>query len=453
MTPAYPEARIRPFWIPIWLAPGVRPHHGWSFLGASFFSIGLMTFIAVSQPYVLSEYLKIPTSAQGTISGDLVFWTELITLALFIPAGILVDRVGRRSVYAVGLLLLGLTYALYPMATSVGDLYLDRVFYAMGVVTVAGALSTVLADYPQERSRGKLVAIVGFLGGLGIAMINPSFGALPAALTRAGWSGEQAGLVAHLAIAGLAAAVALLVALGLKGGTPVHKDDRPGVRELFVSGFAQARNPRILLAYGAAFIARGDQSVNATFLVLWGSTASIAAGMGNAEALKQGTLFFVTAQVAALLWAPIMGPMIDRLDRVTVLAICMGLSAIGNLALLLLVDPLGSDAIWFFVMLGIGQISVYLGAQSLIGQEAPTRERGSVIGAFNVSGAIGILVITVLGGRLFDHVDPRAPFVVVGVINLLLLLASVYVRLKAPSPILHPHSEDVKGVTPGAELP
>jgi MFS family permease len=138
---------------------------------------------------------------------------------------------------------------------------------------------------------------------------------------------------------------------------------------------------------------------------------------------------------------------------VTVLAICMGLSAIGNLALLLLVDPLGSGAIWFFVMLGIGQISVYLGAQSLIGQEAPTRERGSVIGAFNVSGAIGILVITVLGGRLFDHVDPRAPFVVVGVINLLLLVASVFVRLKAPSPILHPHAEDLTGVTPGAELP
>ncbi len=452
MTTAYPEARIRPFWIPIWLAPGVRPHHGWSFLGASFFSIALMTFIAVSQPYVLSEYLKVPIAQQGTISGDLAFWTELITLALFIPAGILVDRVGRRSVYAVGLLLLGLTYALYPMADSVGDLYWDRIVYAMGVVTVAGALSTVLADYPQERSRGKLVAIVGFLGGLGIAVVNPSFGALPSALTRAGWSGEQAGLVAHLAIAVLAAAVALLVALGLKGGTPVHKDDRPRVRQLFVSGFSHARNPRILLAYGAAFIARGDQSVNANFLVLWGSTASIAAGMGNAEALKQGIGFFVTAQVAALLWAPVMGPLIDRLDRVTVLALCMGLAAIGNFSLLLLDDPLGGNAIWFFVMLGIGQISVYLGAQSLIGQEAPTRERGSVIGAFNVSGAFGILLITVVGGRLFDHVDPRAPFVVVGVINLILLLASVAVRVKSPSPVLGLQGEEPPGATPRADL-
>jgi MFS family permease len=110
------------------------------------------------------------------------------------------------------------------------------------------------------------------------------------------------------------------------------------------------------------------------------------------------------------------------------------LAAIGNFSLLWLDDPLASHATLFFILIGIGQISVYLGAQSLIGQEAPTRERGSVIGAFNVSGAIGILLITTAGGRLFDHVDPRSPFIVVGVVNLLLLAGSVYVRIKAPSP-------------------
>jgi MFS family permease len=430
MTVEHPAYRIGP----IHLAPGILPRHGWSFLGAAFFSIGLVTFIAIGQTYVLTEHLKVPTAQQGSISGDLVFWTELITLALFIPAGILIDRIGRRSIYAIGLVLLGLTYALYPLAESVGDLYLYRILYACGVVTVAGALSTVLVDYPAERSRGKMVAIVGVLGGLGIVVTNQGLGALPQTLTKAGFSGDEAGLYTHLVIAGIALGVALLVALGLKGGTPVHKKDRPGVRALFISGFAQARNPRILLSYASAFIARGDQSVNATFLVLWGSTAGIAAGMGSAEAIKTGTLIFVTAQIAALLWAPVLGPLIDRMDRVSALALCMALAAIGNLALLFLDDPLGGNATYFFILLGIGQISVYLGGQSLIGQEAPKRERGSVIGAFNVSGAIGILLITSSGGRLFDHVDPRAPFIVVGVLNVLLFLASVYVRLKAPSP-------------------
>lgn len=420
---------------PLLLAPGILRRHAWSLLVAAFFSIGLVTFIAIGQTYVLNAHLKVPTAAQGSISGDLVFWTEIIALALFIPAGILIDRIGRRSVYAAGLLLLALTYALYPFATSVDDLYWYRILYACGIVAVAGGLSTVMVDYPAERSRGKLVAMLGVLSGLGIVFTNQGFGALPQVLTKAGWSGEQAGLIMHLAIAGLAVAVSLVVMLGLKGGTPVHQRDRPGVRELFVSGFARAaHNPRILLAYGAAFIARGDQSVNATFLVLWGTTAGIAAGMGNAEAIKTGTMIFVTAQIAALCWAPILGPLIDRMDRVSVLAVCMVLAAIGNFSLLLLDDPLGRHATVFFILIGIGQISVYLGAQSLIGQEAPTRERGSVIGAFNVSGAFGILLITTAGGRLFDHVDPRAPFIVVGVINLLLFAGSVLVRIKAPSP-------------------
>jgi MFS family permease len=78
---------------------------------------------------------------------------------------------------------------------------------------------------------------------------------------------------------------------------------------------------------------------------------------------------------------------------------------------------------------------VFLSAQSLIGQEAPADKRGSVLGAFNISGAVGILLITLGGGELFDAIDPRAPFVVVGSINVLLFFASLYVRLTAgPKP-------------------
>jgi len=417
---------------PIVLAPGVRPRHGWSFMAAAFLSIGLMTFIAVGQTYILNEHLKIPESEQGAISGDLVFWTEIVTLLFFLPAGILIDRISRRSIYAAGFVLLGATYVLYPMAESVGDLFLYRFVYGLGVVAVAGALSTVLVDYPIERCRGKLVAMVGVLSGLGIVITNQGFGALPGVLTGAGFSGVEAGDITHYTVAALCLAAAVLVGLGLKAGVPVRRSERPSVRELFISGFAQARNPRVALAYSAAFIARGDQSVNATFLILWGTLAGKAAGMESSEAVLNGTLIFVIAQISALLWAPVLGPILDRLDRATGLAICMVLAAIGNLSLLLLDDPLADIGILFFVLLGIGQISVFLAAQSLIGQEAPANKRGSVLGAFNISGAFGILLITSSGGRLFDAIDPRAPFVVVGAINVLLFFASLYVRLRTP---------------------
>ncbi|KAA6185848.1 MFS transporter [Thiohalocapsa marina] len=419
---------------PIHLAPDVLPRHTISFLIAAFLSIGLMTFVTIGQTYVLNEHLNIPESEQGSISGDLVFLTEIFTLLFFLPAGILIDRISRRSIYAIGFLMLGATYVLYPLADSVGDLYWYRFVYALGVVAVAGALSTVLVDYPAEQSRGKLVAAIGVCSGLGVVFINQGFGALPDALVGGGMDGDQAGLITHLVVAALCLVAAVLVMTGLKAGIPIKREERPTVRQLFFSGFAQARNPRIALAYSAAFIARGDQSVNATFLILWGTLAGKAAGMDTAEAVLNGTLIFVIAQVAALVWSPVMGPILDRLDRATGLALCMVLAAIGNLSLLLLDDPLADNGLIFYILLGIGQISVFLAAQSLIGQEAPANKRGSVIAAFNISGALGILLITSSGGRLFDAIDPRAPFVVVGSINILLFLASVYVRLKWTSP-------------------
>ncbi len=417
---------------PITFAPSITRTNAWTFLYAAFVSIGLLTFITVGQTYILNEHLRVPVAEQGRISGDLVFLTEIVALLLFVPAGVLIDRIGRRPVWVAGLLLLATTYILYPLAASTFELFLFRAIYAVGIVAVAGGLSTVLADYPAERSRGKLVAIVGLLNGLGIVFINQGFGMLPELFTEQGFGGTEAGLFTHLIVAGLAAVSALVIALGLKGGTPVARKDRPPLKELVLSGFAQARNPRILLAYAAAFVARGDQSINATFLVLWGTTAGIASGMASAQAVKHGTFIFVISQLAALVWAPILGPVIDRLNRVSALAFGMALGALGNLAVILLDDPLAGHGVLFFILLGIGQISVFLSAQSLIGQEAPLAKRGSVLGAFNISGAIGILLITTSGGRLFDAVDPRAPFIVVGSINLLLLIASLYVRVKAP---------------------
>lgn len=421
---------------PIVLTPGVSRLNGYTFLLSAFLSIGLMTFITAGQTYILNAHLGVPQSAQGTITGDLVLFTEVITLLLFMPAGILIDRISRRGVFAVGFLMLGATYALYPLAPGVEWLFAARVLYGIGVVAVAGALSTVLVDYPIERCRGKLVAMVGVLSGLGVVTMNQGFGSLPELLTLRGIGPVEAGLFTHLGVAGICVLGALAVRLGLQSGVPAHREEPPTVRTLFLSGFAQARNPRVLLAYGAAFIARGDQSVNAAFLILWGTLAGRAAGMTDAEAVMNGTLIFVIAQISALAWAPVMGPILDRMDRATGLAICMLLAAIGNLALLLLDDPYGDYRLIFFILQGIGQISVFLAAQSLIGQEAPSNQRGSVLSAFNISGALGILIITAVGGRLFDSVDPRAPFVVVGSINLLLFLASLYVRLRAPRPPL-----------------
>ncbi|KZK73985.1 MAG: MFS transporter [Pelodictyon luteolum] len=417
---------------PVILAPEVLPKNAWTFLYAAFVSIGLVTFVSIGQAYILNEHLHIPIDQQGTISGNLVFWTEVVALLFFVPAGVVMDRIGRKPVYIAGMLLLAISYSLYPYSTTIAALTLSRVIYALGIVAVTAGLATIMVDYPAERSRGKLIAVTGFLNGLGIVTLNQFFGGMPEKLIARGFTGIEAGTIAHLSIAALALVTALVLALGLKGGTPVRKEERPPLKALLRSGVAHAKNPRILLSYGAAFVARGDQSIIGTFLPLWGITAGIAMGMEPAEAVRKGTLIFIISQAAALLWAPVIGPLIDRWNRVTALTVCMGLATLGYLSLVFIENPHDGFSIIFFVLLGIGQISSFLGAQSLIGQEAPRAERGSVIGMFNISGAVGILIITTIGGRMFDMFSPKAPFLVVGAINMLVMLGGIYVRLKAP---------------------
>ena len=171
-----------------------------------------------------------------------------------------------------------------------------------------------------------------------------------------------------------------------------------------------------------------------TFSILWGATAAIDQGIDPAEAVSKGrTDFSSRVNAAALLWIPIMAPFMDRFNRVTTMFICMTLGAAGYLCVGFVDDPLNLGTAWpFFALLGIGQISTFLGAQTLIGQEAPRLQRGAVVGVFNTSGAVGILVSSWFGGMLFDAISPAAPFVLIGIMNGIVALLAVIVRIKSP---------------------
>jgi predicted MFS family arabinose efflux permease len=57
-----------------------------------------------------------------------------------------------------------------------------------------------------------------------------------------------------------------------------------------------------------------------------------------------------------------------------------------------------------------------------------------VVGVFNSCGAIGILIASSIGGRLFDSVGPSAPFILVGIFNGMVFVAAVAVRILSPGP-------------------
>ena len=57
---------------------------------------------------------------------------------------------------------------------------------------------------------------------------------------------------------------------------------------------------------------------NDNFLVLWGTIAGRAQGLDTPSAIGRATMLFVTAQAASLLWAPVMGFIMDRIIMPTI---------------------------------------------------------------------------------------------------------------------------------------
>lgn len=431
------------FWF-VELAGGVLPRHFGTLLYGAFTTIGLLTFVAISTPYVLNVYLEIPLNEQGRIIGDLSAWTEVVLLLIFGPAGVLADRIGRRQVYAVGYVFMGIGYVLYPLVSSVAVLTGYRIIYAIGVGLTTAMLQTALADYPENNSRGKATAIIGVLNGLGVVILSMTLGGLMKTFDNRGWDPAMAGYLTHGVVAALCFISAVVVAKGLQPGTGVRAEERLPTRELVRSGLGAARNPRIALAYACAFIARSDMVVLGAFVNLWGTSAAMAAGMDPAEASARGRMLFVVANIAGLLWLPFMGHLLDRVNRVSGAVVGMALAAAGFLATDLVGDPLARSSLVFFVFLGMGQVSAFVVATTLISQEAPPKARGAVISVYNISGAVGILFSSLVGGRLYDAVGPHAVFEMVGWMSVVVAIFALWVRWKAPGQ-LNPREQAAAG--------
>lgn len=418
---------------PIILAPGIRRRHAAAYLYATFAGITLSTFVGAFLPYILNVNMAVPIGQQGGVAGDMGFYREIVLIASSTLIGALSDRTGRRIIFVVGLFVLSAAYAFYGFVDSITQLIIVQVILAAGISLINVMIIAVQVDYADESARGKLVGFSGVAIGFGQLLIGVFFTRLPNLFVGTGVSELVAAQYTGLTMAGFAFVTALVVLIGLKPGRPAHVDKNMSVRRLFRLGMDAGRhNPRILLAYFSAFASRGDMVVVGTFYMLWLTQAGIAEGMSVDEAAKTAGGFFGLVMGTALLWAPILGFINDRMDRTTVMMLALGLAAIGYIGMGLIPDPLGVWMIPGAIVLGIGQMSCTSACQTLVGQEAPPAARGAITGMFAFFGAGGILFITKVGGIIYDAIGPAAPFVLIGVINGVLCGFAVYAR-RAPA--------------------
>jgi len=417
---------------PIELVPGISRINFWTFMLAAFVCIGLLATLNIAQSYILVQHLGIPWSEQGALSGNLTFVTEIMSVVLIAPFGILADRIGRRSVLIVGILFVGAGYALYPYATSADDLYLYRILFGIGIPATATSVGTIQNDYPTDTSRGKSLGVTAIFNSLGILFLSFIIAQLPNILVKSGWDPITAGKLAFGFGAVVCFASAIAFRFGLKGGTPAKQTERLPFSVLITSGFKAARNPRIALAYFSAFTARGDVVVFGIFIALWAQKAGWELKMNPGESMAIASVSIVVATIAGMVWAGIFGYIMDRINRVSAVAISQLLGACGYLSMIFITSPLDYAMLPAFILLGAGMAGAMMASFVVIGQEAHYKERGAVTGMNGLFGSVGILVAAALGGRLFDAYGPWAPFAMVGVAQLVIFVAAVIIRIVAP---------------------
>ena len=417
---------------PIKLAEGISRFNAVTYLYSCIICIGILAGLNFIQPYILSVVLDIPRSEQGTISGSLAFMQEIIAILSVSFFGVLSDRIGRRPVMVFGTMVVALGFALFPYASNINELFIFRSVFAIGAAALSSVLAIIVNDYPTEKSRGKFVSLHSVLNALGVAIFAAFLGRLPTVLTNIGYDPITAGRYTMLFVAAVAFLSGIIFAIGLKGGTPETLDEKPTFKHLVATAIRSMKNLRISLAFAATLLARADVSVNGIFISLWAATSAVDLGITTGEAFKQVVPLIVITNLLSIVWAFLFGSMIDRINRVTAMVIAMGLGAIAYGSIIFVDTPLNYSYLPIFILISASAIGTVIATGSLIGQEAPVRERGSVIGVSAFFGACGILIATSVGGILFDAFGPKGPFLLICSTHALIFFGALYVRIKSP---------------------
>ncbi|MEZ5564992.1 MAG: MFS transporter [Gammaproteobacteria bacterium] len=419
------------------LGPGVTRANAITLLFGAVSTLALVTFISFAQPYLFA-ILGIPANEQGSLTGQLVTAQEATQVLIAGAIGALSDRHGRRLVYVIGLVWMALGFVIYPLAESSSGLLVFRIFYAIGMTAATVMMSTCFAEYTAEATRGRWMGMVGVFNGLGVVLMAVLLAKTPLWLGQLGLDDVAAIRYSFWIFATYMLVLAVVLRLGLQGLQ--QRSNRSGLTLLQQTriGLAVARqNPRIGLAYLLAFASRGDLVIITTFISLWIIQAGIQAGMTPGAATARAGMIFGTAQGVALIWSFVMGWILDRFTRLTGVCLAFAFAAIGYSALGQVSDPLGPWILPAAMLAGIGEASAVVASAVLIGQEAPSASRGTVIGCFGLCGSLGIMSLTAAGGWVYDSISAQSPFIMMGLVNFVVLLIAIRVRHRYPAPAIH----------------
>ena len=418
---------------PVVLAEGYSPLNAIGVLLGGFSIIPLLAFMGLIMPFLLEEVFRIDPQFHGRITGRLGVLEEVVVIALMGLVGAASDNFGRRVIMVIGLGLVGLGLFVYPLAESELQMYGYRAVFALGAATAPIMYGACIQDTPANRSRGKFVGFGSIATGVGVVVMSLTVGRLPANLVARGVDPQDAGIYTCWCMVAFAVVVATMVRVTWRAGRVAASEPREPVWRNLGQGFSEAvRNPRLALSYLTSFASRGDLVVILTFLSLWVVQEGRDAGLNSGEGTLRAGAMIAAINIIGLVVAIPIGWLVDRVNRVLAVCIAFAVAGAAYLGMAMVEDPYANIALVACVFVGIGEISVIITGNVLLGQEAPKARRGAVVGVFGLIGATSILCSNYFGGIVFDKISRVAPFVMMGIVNFVVALVALFVLIRAP---------------------
>ena len=327
---------------------------------------------------------------------------------LQMPFGLLSDRIGRKIMIVVGLVLFGIGSAVAASASSIDGIIWGRVLQGAGAA--GSVILALVADLTAEENRTKAMAMVGMTIGFSFLV------AIVAGPAVAGWIGVSGIFWMMLALALVGIAITILVV-----PTPhrlrIHREAEPVPALLG----ATLRDPELLrLDFGIFAL---HAMLTASFLVVPGLLHAALGVSSHDQWLVYLPVLLVS--VAIMVPAIIFGERHRRMKPVLV-------GAVAALALSQLL--LATDGREVYVL--IAAITIFFAAfnimeaslPSLVTKTAPSGSVGTATGVYSSLQFLGIFVGGVAGGWLHQTHGTAGVFAFSGALAALWLLAAATMR-------------------------
>ena len=411
---------------------GLRKSNFYALFLSTAFIMAVYMIPTIVLPRFLKEVIGVPQKSFGEINSAIQNIGTITSILFLSLIGSLSDRHGRKILLLSGLSGATLSFILYYYSPVIGNflginplwlVFLFSLLLSLSMTFAFPQIVTLVADYTDRRSRGKSMAIMSTMMGVGITLSFIFFSLIQKRIGSAN---------VFLIGAFFMFLTLIVVKFFIVDHMPHKSKEMPVKRNSVIKTWKEdssviEKSQGLKVCFFSHFAASSDRIMLGVFLNIWVVRVAGDFNITPAKATAMCGIIIGLSSMVALVSTMFWGIFVDRFGRMPVLAFGLLSSGIGFSLIGIISNPFSLEVKLCGILTGLGVAAVSVSTSSLTADFAPKKILGSVFSISNAIGFLGTLFFVQLGGFLFDYVGFSRPFSLVGAIE---LIAFIYVISK-----------------------